>query len=68
MPTVEIHFSERDTRQDCWSTTPGNSTLPVEQLVKRFICTGMLGCETEDGPGFPGETLDDFLVKKWGAQ
>lgn len=63
MPTITIRFDERDTLPDLMERKASELDITVEQLIKRFICTGMQDYETHDGPAIPGETLDDFFVK-----
>lgn len=63
MPTIKVRFHERDTLPDALERRAKELDITVEQLVKRFICTGMEDYETDDGPATPGESLDDFLVK-----
>ncbi|MFC6674319.1 hypothetical protein [Marinobacterium aestuariivivens] len=63
MPTIEIRFSERDTLPELLERRAKELDITVEQLVKRFICTGMQDYETDEGSAAPGESLDDFLVK-----
>lgn len=63
MPTIEIRFSERDTLPELMERTAQELDITVEQLIKRFICTGMQEYDDTTGPTIPGKTLDDFLVK-----
>ena len=63
MPTIKIHFSERDTLPELMERKASELEITVEQLVKRFICTGMQDYKTDPGPATPGENLDDFFVK-----
>lgn len=63
MPTIKIHFCERDTLPDLMGRKAKGLGITVEQLIKRFICTGMQDYETSAGPAIPGETQDDFFVK-----
>lgn len=63
MPTIEIRFSERDTLPELLDRRARELDITVEQLVKRFICTGMQDYESNHGPSKPGESLEDFLVK-----
>lgn len=63
MPSYHIRFHERDTLPDLMEHTASELGITVEQLIKRFICTGMQDYETHDGPAVPGDSLDDFFVK-----
>lgn len=63
MPIIIIHFCERDTLPGLMERKAKELDITVEQLVKRFICTGMQDYEADLGPATPGENLDDFLVK-----
>jgi len=63
MPEIKIRFDERETMPDKLEKRASELDITVEQLVKRFICTGMQDYETDDGPAKPGESLDDFFVQ-----
>lgn len=63
MPTITIRFDERDTLPDLMERKASELDITVEQLIKRFICTGMQDYETHDGPAILGKSLDDFFVK-----
>lgn len=69
MPTIKLHFCERDTLPDLLESEAQELDITVEQLVKRFIADGMrhrFGAKGE--PAIPGETLEDFLVKNGGLK
>jgi hypothetical protein len=63
MPSYQIRFHERDTLPDLMERRASELGITVEQLILRFICTGMQDYETLDGPAVPGDSLDDFFVK-----
>ena len=56
-----IEFDERELIVDELEAKAKLLDITVSQLIKRFIADAM---ESDDlGPGVPGETLEDFLVK-----
>ncbi|WP_428399569.1 hypothetical protein [Marinobacter salarius] len=57
-----IEFEERATMPDRLQHLADTLGITVEQLIKRFIASGMQVFEG-DGPAVPGETLEDFFVK-----
>lgn len=61
--TIAIRYSERDTMPDLLKSKADELDITVEQLVKRFICSGMQEYDTNSGPAILGETLEDFFVK-----
>lgn len=61
MPTLKIHYSERDTLPDLLEKRAGELDITVEQLVKRFISEGIRD-QMDNGPLIPGESIDDFFV------
>jgi len=63
MPTITIHFDERDTLPDLMERRASELGITVEQLILRFICTGMQDYGTDGGPAVSGNSLDDFFVK-----
>lgn len=63
MPKYEVNYSERDTLPELIERKAEELDITVEELIKRFICTGMQDYESEDTPSVPGEDLNDFLVK-----
>jgi hypothetical protein len=62
MPTIKITFSERDTMPDRLAEKAQELDLTVEELVKRFIASGM-GRYSPNEATVPGESLEDFLIK-----
>ena len=63
MPSIEIRFNERSTMPERLERRSEELGISVEQLVKRFISSGMQDFESDEGPAIPGESLEDFLVK-----
>lgn len=61
--TIAIRYSQRDTMPDLLESKAKDLDITVEQLVKRFICSGMQEFDTDSSPAFPGESLEDFLEK-----
>lgn len=61
--TIAIRYSERDTMPDLLKCKAKELDITVEQLVKRFICSGMQEFDKDSGPSIPGESLEDFLEK-----
>ena len=62
MPSIIIHFSERETIYDKLLEKSNELDLTPGQLVKRFVTEGMAEYEPS-GPAKPGENLEDFFVK-----
>ena len=63
MPTIKIHFNDRETLPESLELRAKELDITVEQLIKRFIAEGMNAIEAAGHPAIPGESLDDFLVK-----
>lgn len=63
MPTIELCFSERDTLPELLERRASELGITTEQLVKRFIASGLQDCLTDTGPSVPGESFEDFLVQ-----
>ncbi len=63
MPILNIRFNERDTMPDLLEQRAGELDITVEQLVKRFISTGMRDYQSAASPAVTGESLDDFFVQ-----
>ncbi len=62
MPSYSITFSDRETIVDDMQAMADEHDITVEQLIKRFICDGMMH-RHDDAPSIPSDSLDDFLVK-----
>jgi len=62
MPSISVHFSERETIYDKLLEKADEFGITPGQLVKRFVTQGMSEYEP-GGPSVPGESLDDFFVK-----
>jgi hypothetical protein len=60
---ITIRYSPRAALPEQLESKAKELDITVEQLVKRFICTGMQEFSTDSGPAILGETLEDFLVK-----
>ena len=57
-----VQYRERETLPDRMEEVADELGITVEQLIKRFITSGMQAFE-DDGPVVPGKTLEDFFVK-----
>lgn len=62
MTSYSITFSDRETIVDHLHSMAAEHDITVEQLIKRFICEGLMH-RYGDSPCTPGKSLDDFLVK-----
>jgi hypothetical protein len=60
---INVRFNERDTLPELLERRAKELDITVEELVKRFICSGMENYQSESTPSEPGKSLEDFLVK-----
>ncbi|PVY76872.1 hypothetical protein C8D92_104103 [Tamilnaduibacter salinus] len=63
MPTYQIHLDERQTLPERLKKKAAELGLTPEQLIRRFIVSGMADDGSDSEPAIPGEMLEDALIK-----
>lgn len=60
MPTIKINYPDNHVMPDLLEKKASELGITVEQLIKRFIASGVDQDQTND-PCLPGTSIDDFL-------